>query len=146
MEASSGGNRGASVTFINSENALSSFKQAEEKEVELWSLLENQITDGGIYSPEISKSILHKNYPNPFNPTTTISFSIPEQSKIQIMIYNIKGQKVKTVTNESFDKGNHFVVWNGVDDSGKSVSSGVYFYNLNVNGKSNSIKRCLLLK
>jgi len=146
MEASSGGNRGASVTFINSENALSSFKQAEEKEVELWSLLENQITDGGIYSPEISKSILHKNYPNPFNPTTTISFSIPEQSKIQIMIYNIKGQKVKTVTNESYDKGIHSVVWNGVDDSGKSVSSGVYFYNLNVNGKSNSIKRCLLLK
>ncbi len=145
MEASSGGNR-ANVTFRNSENALSSVRQAEEREVALWGLLEGQITDGGIYSPEISKSILHRNYPNPFNPSTTISFSIPEQSKIQIMIYNIKGQKVKSVTNESFEKGNHSVVWNGVDDSGRNVSSGVYFYNLNVNGKSKAIKKCLLLK
>ena len=145
MEASSGGNR-ANVTFQNSNNALSSVKQAEEKEIELWDLLESQVTDGGIYSPEISKSILHRNYPNPFNPSTTISFSIPEQSKIQVLIYNIKGQKVKTVTNESFDKGNHSVVWNGVDDSGKNVSSGVYFYNLNVNGTSKAIKKCLLLK
>jgi tetratricopeptide (TPR) repeat protein len=145
IEASSGGNR-ANVTFQNSNNSLISVKQAKEREVELWGLLENQITDGGIYSPEISKSILHRNYPNPFNPSTTISFSIPEQSKIQIMIYNIKGQKVKTVTNESFDKGIHSVVWNGVDDSGRNVSSGVYFYNLSVNGKSKAIKKCLLLK
>ena len=86
------------------------------------------------------------NFPNPFSPSTTISFSIPEQSKIQIMIYNIKGQKVKTVTNESFDKGNHSVVWNGVDDSGRKVSSGIYFYKMNVNGKSKAIKKCLLLK
>jgi len=146
MEASSGGNRGASVTFRNSENALSSVKQAEEREVELWSLLENQITAGGIYSPEISNSILHKNYPNPFNPSTTISFSIPKESKVEITIYNIRGQKVRTVLKDNMGKGIYNTIWNGKDSSGKEVGSGVYFYKLNVDGKTCAIKKCLLLK
>ena len=92
------------------------------------------------------KPILNANYPNPFNPTTTISFSIPEESKVDLSIYNIKGQRVKSLVKESFESGNHSVVWNGVDDSGKSVGSGVYFYKLNVNGKSKLVKKCLLLK
>jgi parallel beta-helix repeat protein len=89
---------------------------------------------------------LHRNYPNPFNPTTTISFSIPEESKVDLIVYNIKGQKVKILIKNDLDKGNHSVVWNGIDESGKSVGSGVYFYQLNVNGKSESVKKCLLLK
>ncbi len=145
MEASSGGNR-ANVTFQNSDNALSSVKQAEEREVELWGLLEGQITEGGIYSPEISKAILHKNYPNPFNPTTMISFSILDESKVNLSIYNIKGQKVKTLVNESLVKGIHQVLWNGRNDNNRSVASGVYLYKLNVNGKDYSVKKCLMLK
>jgi hypothetical protein len=89
---------------------------------------------------------LHRNYPNPFNPTTTISFSIPEESKVELTVYNIKGQKVKTLVKNDLDKGNHLVSWNGIDESGKSVGSGVYFYKLNVNGKFESVKKCLLLK
>lgn len=85
-------------------------------------------------------------YPNPFNPTVNFEIKAEGYDNLQIEIYNIKGQMVKTVTNESFDKGNHSVVWNGVDDSGRKVSSGVYFYKLNVNGKSKAIKKCLLLK
>lgn len=96
---------------------------------------------------EIPKvATLHNNYPNPFNPTTTISFSIPNDSKVKLSVYNIKGQKVKTLTNEKFVRGNHSVIWNGVDESGKSVSSGVYFYKLDVNDKSASVKKCLMLK
>lgn len=86
------------------------------------------------------------NYPNPFNPTTTISFSIPDNSKIELSIYNIKGQKVKTLANSQFIKGNHSVIWNGDDESGQPVSSGLYFYKLNVNGKTEAVKKCLLLK
>ncbi|MBC8415875.1 MAG: T9SS type A sorting domain-containing protein, partial [Candidatus Cloacimonetes bacterium] len=89
---------------------------------------------------------LHRNYPNPFNPTTTISFSIPEESKVDLSVYNIKGQKVKSLVKESFESGNHSVIWDGNDDTGKPVSSGVYFYKLNVNGKSEAVKKCLLLK
>ncbi len=86
------------------------------------------------------------NYPNPFNPTTTISFSIPDESKIDLSVYNIKGHKIKSLVKESFDAGNHSIVWNGNDESGNSVSSGLYFYKLNVNGKTEAVKKCLLLK
>ncbi|MEA2095864.1 MAG: right-handed parallel beta-helix repeat-containing protein [Candidatus Cloacimonadota bacterium] len=89
---------------------------------------------------------LYQNYPNPFNPTTTISFSIPEESKIDLIVYNIKGQKVKTIANESFEMGNHAIIWNGDDESGEQVGSGIYLYKLNVNGKTEAVKRCLLLK
>jgi photosystem II stability/assembly factor-like uncharacterized protein len=85
-------------------------------------------------------------YPNPFNPSTTISFSIPNESKVELAVFNIKGQKVKILTNNEFNKGNHSVSWDGVDESGKPVSSGVYFYKLNVNGKSESVQKMLLLK
>ncbi len=88
---------------------------------------------------------LLSNYPNPFNPSTTISYSIPTESKVELTIYNIKGQKVKTLTNDKFDKGKHSVIWDGDDDSGKSVSSGIYFYKLK-SGKESSVKRMLLLK
>ena len=86
------------------------------------------------------------NYPNPFNPSTTIDFSLPEGGMIDVSIYNIKGQKVKTLINENMLQGNHQIEWHGKDESGNSVSSGVYFYHLNVDGKSKSIKKCLLLK
>ena len=87
-----------------------------------------------------------RTYPNPFNPTTTISFSIQEGSKIDLSVYNIKGQKIKTLANNEFIKGSHSIVWNGVDEFGKNVSSGVYLYKLNVNGKNEAMKKCLLLK
>ncbi|MCK4311924.1 MAG: T9SS type A sorting domain-containing protein [Candidatus Cloacimonetes bacterium] len=86
------------------------------------------------------------NYPNPFNPTTTISFSIPKESKIDLSVFNIKGHKIKSLLKESIEAGIHSVIWNGVDESGKPVSSGVYFYKLSVNGKSKAVKKCLLLK
>ena len=85
-------------------------------------------------------------YPNPFNPTTTISFSIPEESKVELYIYNIKGQKLKNLKKDIYDKGVHSVIWNGEDDKSNSVSSGVYLYKLNVNGKIEIVKKCLLLK
>jgi len=91
-------------------------------------------------------AVLNGNYPNPFNPKTTISFSISDESTVDLIIYNIKGQKIKTLVNNDLDKGNHSVVWNGIDESGKIVSSGVYFYKLSVNGKSKSVKKCLILK
>ncbi|MCD4817628.1 MAG: T9SS type A sorting domain-containing protein [Candidatus Cloacimonetes bacterium] len=94
--------------------------------------------------PEVSK--LLGNYPNPFNPTTKISFSIPEESKVELTVFNIKGQKVRYLAKEQYSKGNHSVIWNGEDDLGKLVSSGTYFFKLNVYGKTIAVKKCLLLK
>lgn len=94
--------------------------------------------------PNIKSQI--SNYPNPFNPSTTIEFTIQNDSKVELTIYNLKGQKINTLAHNVFDKGDHSIIWNGVDESGKSVSSGLYFYKLNVNGKTESVKKCLLLK
>ncbi len=86
------------------------------------------------------------NYPNPFNPETNISYSIPEDANVEISIYNIKGQKVKTLLNEQVLKGNHNVIWNGVDDNNRSVGSGVYFYKLKADNKTISVNKCVLIK
>lgn len=86
------------------------------------------------------------NFPNPFNPTTTIKFSIQNDSKVELSIFNIKGQKIKTLAQYEFTKGNHSIIWNGDDNFGNSVSSGVYLYKLIVNGKTVAMKKCLLLK
>ena len=95
---------------------------------------------------EQNKTILLKNYPNPFNPSTKISFSINEESNVNLTIYNTKGQKIMEVANNVFDEGNHSIMWKGVDELGNSVSSGVYLYKLNVNGKTESVKKCILMK
>jgi hypothetical protein len=73
---------------------------------------------------------LNQNYPNPFNPETTINFQLPENSNVQLAVYNLKGQKVKTLVNGTLNPGNHSVIWYGKDNNGKSVSSGIYFYKL----------------
>ena len=94
--------------------------------------------------PEIFSSLI--NYPNPFNPTTMISFAISNDSYIELTIYNIKGQKIKTLTKNEFNKGNYSIIWNGDNENGEPVGSGVYLYKLNVNDKTEAMKKCLLLK
>ena len=97
-------------------------------------------------SQSSTESFFMTNCPNPFNLKTTVSFSIPKESNVEISIYNIKCQKINTITNEIYPKGNHQVNWNGDDESGNNVGLGIYFYKLNVNGKTVIVKKCLLLK
>ena len=85
------------------------------------------------------------NYPNPFNPTTTIAFSLSTDSDVSINIYNIKGQKVKQLVKEQLEAGKHSVNWSGKDNSGKSVASGIYFYKIST-GKDTDLRKMLLLK
>lgn len=104
----------------------------------------NQISDEIIsITPQLS------NYPNPFNPSTTISFSLNTETAVntEIIICNLKGQKVKTFSNLQINKSpNQQITWNGDNDNGKPVSSGVYFYKLKVGNKTKAVKKCLLLK
>ncbi len=86
------------------------------------------------------------NHPNPFNPSTTIKFSLHNYSEVNLTIYNIKGQKIKTLINSEIDKGNQSINWNGDDKNNEPVTSGVYLYKLDVNGKTEAMKKCLLLK
>ena len=92
-----------------------------------------------------AKFTLTGNYPNPFNPSTTISYSIPSDGNVELTVYNIKGQKVKTLINGTQPTGVYNVTWNGKDDNDRSVSSGLYFYKLRSSGKT-AVKKMLLLK
>ena len=73
---------------------------------------------------------LFQNFPNPFNPTTTISYNLPEDTEVNLKIYNLFGQEVRTLVNEAQSAGSKSVVWNGKDASGRIVSSGLYIYRL----------------
>ncbi|MBN2829515.1 MAG: T9SS type A sorting domain-containing protein [Candidatus Cloacimonetes bacterium] len=84
------------------------------------------------------------NYPNPFNPETTINFSIPKESKVTLTIYNIKGQQVATLVNEVMNSGNNQILWRGLDGKGNKVTSGVYFYKLTTFEKTLTNKMLLL--
>jgi flagellar hook assembly protein FlgD len=92
-----------------------------------------------------SNFTLDQNYPNPFNPTTEIEYSVAASGNFSVNIYNILGQKVRTLVNEFHSIGNYKTQWNGLDDSGQQVGSGIYFYSLN--GKNvNLTKKMILLK
>ncbi len=84
------------------------------------------------------------NYPNPFNPTTTISFTLPAGGMVEISVYNTRGQLVRTLVNDRLDAGDHQVVWNGDNENGATLSSGVYLYRVSVNGKTTTGKMLML--
>ncbi|MDA3812758.1 MAG: M14 family zinc carboxypeptidase [Candidatus Cloacimonetes bacterium] len=91
------------------------------------------------------KTELTGNYPNPFNPTTTISFSTKEAGQVSLNIYNMKGQLVKTLVNEHLEAAYHDVVWDGKDNSNKPISSGIYFYKMRSNNYT-ATKKMILMK
>ena len=88
--------------------------------------------------------MLFQNYPNPFNPTTTIRYDLPKSSKVTLTIYNNLGQEVITLIQEQQTAGEKSVVWDGKDNLGKQVSSGVYFYQLKAGNFLESRKMVLI--
>ena len=88
---------------------------------------------------------LFQNYPNPFNPTTTIIYGLPRRSNVTLEIYNIEGQLVARVRHENQQAGYHEIRWNGVNQSGRRVASGIYVYRLRA-GEFVETKKMLLLK
>ncbi|MCK5052229.1 MAG: choice-of-anchor D domain-containing protein [Candidatus Cloacimonetes bacterium] len=107
------------------------------------------VTSGNDFDLIPTITELTGNYPNPFNPTTNINFSLKADSRVSLMIYNVRGQKVRTLVNDNMQAGYHSIVWDGRDDSGKSVSSGVYFNGFDaadIAGDYTSVKKMILLK
>jgi hypothetical protein len=87
---------------------------------------------------------LSQNSPNPFNPTTTIAYAIPQAGDVKISVFNILGQNVKDLVDGYMPAGNHQVVWDGKDHSGAAVASGVYFYKISAKDYSDTKKMVLL--
>jgi len=88
---------------------------------------------------------LGQNYPNPFNPVTKMNFALPRTGDVSIVIYNLMGQQIRTLVSENMEYGFHTVTWNGLDQLGRPVSSGVYFSELRARGFRQT-KKMLMLK
>lgn len=86
-----------------------------------------------------------QNYPNPFNPSTTIVYQLPKTSDVRVRIYDINGQLVKELLNETQPEGEHRIMWNGTNEKNMSVVSGVYIYTVSNNEQIVS-KQMILLK
>ena len=109
------------------------------------------VSEGEDIDLSLARSELLGNYPNPFNPETTIRFNVgnafirSESIHISIDIYNIRGQKVRSLLDGLYESGSHTVVWDGKDDNGQELGSGVYLYRM-VAGEERSVRRMVLLK
>ncbi|MBW6516456.1 MAG: immune inhibitor A [Candidatus Cloacimonetes bacterium] len=95
--------------------------------------------------PVVYEFRLRQNYPNPFNPVTNIAFTLPQQERVELKIFNIKGELVKTLINDTMDTGDHTVQWYGNNNQNRKVSSGIYFYSIQA-GQYRDIKKAVLLK
>ena len=93
-----------------------------------------------ITPPDISIS----NYPNPFNPSTTINFAIPRSDNVKVAVFNIKGQQVDIILDDFVEAGQHTIAWNGTNSKGRRVSSGIYFTRLTSGNESRFLKMLLL--
>ena len=89
---------------------------------------------------------LADNFPNPFNPVTTIQYALPQAADVELTVYNVVGQSVRTLVAEHQSAGRYVLEWDATDDSGHSLSSGMYFYRLQADGAFHEVKKMLLLK
>tara|TARA_B100000809_G_C15049732_1_gene498533 strand:- start:296 stop:1057 length:762 start_codon:yes stop_codon:yes gene_type:complete len=100
----------------------------------------------GVDEPTLpNQFVLNQNYPNPFNPTTEIAFSMDKAADVSLTIYNVLGQKVRVLENASLEAGTHTYKWDGSDELGQSVSTGVYMYTLS-DGAESFTKKMALMK
>jgi hypothetical protein len=101
------------------------------------------LTIDGDLIPEVFA--LHQNYPNPFNPITTIQYDLPDQSQVEIIIFDIMGREVKILVNQKQDFGFKSVVWDATNNLGQPVSAGMYLYRISA-GDFHQVKKMILLK
>jgi hypothetical protein len=108
-----------------------------------------------VYNTNVSSSMmetdpaldfkLHQNFPNPFNPSTTIRFNLFQPERIKLEILNINGEVIRTLIDREFSPGQHELIWDGLDSNGNKVSSGVYFYRL-ISSDKELTKKMILIK
>ena len=97
------------------------------------------------YAQIPTEFVLDQNYPNPFNPSTTIRYGLPEEANVSLVIYDVRGQVVQTITSDHQTAGWYDVVWNGHTSNGKTISTGIYFARL-VAGDYSQVVKMLYLK
>ena len=109
-------------------------------------VFEENLSDADVNLPHSLKKNYLKNYPNPFNPETTIQFTLSKQDIVEINIYNVKGQLIKKFEKQTYPGGDNQIIWNGTDNSGKILSSGIYLYQIKTDNGLSEASKMLLLK
>ena len=134
------------------------FRSLREIEDSYIEILNGELRDGnyGLNSLDTPVSVriqtrpevyaLRNNYPNPFNPETTLKYDLPDAGDVKLEVYNMLGQVVRTLVNERQTAGRYAVQWDATNDRGQSMSSGIYFYRVQVGGEFTDVKKMLLLK
>ena len=124
---------------------LKDFRLNENAVIDVASAAEISLSVLGIDDQMPSKFALHNNYPNPFNPETTIRFDIPEETMVKLIIYDVSGKEVNVLTAGTLKAGFYRIRWNGKDHSGHGVSAGMYLYHIDA-GEFSDTKKLILLK
>ena len=109
------------------------------------SLPKEKQTKDGITNSLPKEFALSQNYPNPFNPETQIRYQLPADCFVTLIIYNMLGQRIRTLVNQKQPAGSYTVHWDGKDDNGMMVASGLYLYKLNAD-RFNKLKKMVLLR
>ena len=134
------------------------FRVKEDVEEGLIAIIEAQLSDArsGLNAPALPEPVpvkilpaaygLQANYPNPFNPKTTIRYQLPEAADVKLEIYSASGQRVRTLVDERRSAGRYAVQWDAFDDDGRPQASGLYFYRLQAGSEFRQIRKMLLLK
>ena len=115
------------------------------KTVELLALEETDIRQMNISAAIPATYELDQNFPNPFNPTTTIRFGLPEASEVTLKVFNVRGQLVRTLASGNMEAGYHQIQWDATNENGVEVGSGMYFYQIQA-GQFQRVKKMLLMK
>lgn len=132
---------GATVTFIDESNSDNKYSDITDDKGNY----EIDLTEPTKVGENVPNAFsLGQNYPNPFNPATTIPFTLKSPDHVSLIIYNIMGQKIATVIYDYKSAGNHTVTWDGMDDQGNHVSAGIYLYRFKA-GRYTETKKMLLL-
>jgi hypothetical protein len=122
-------------------------KKSDNEIVQVTHLARKDAPSANVSHEELQPSgfSLKQNYPNPFNSGTTISYTLPEKSDVQIIIYSLLGQPVRTLVNSNTHSGFHTVSWDGKDNNGDTLSGGIYLYRIRT-ANFTAVRKMLLLK
>jgi hypothetical protein len=148
-ETVSDGGLGLNLVFRTKQEIESSYIELTSGALQDGSYGLNRITSPVSIRVETRPEVyaLEDNYPNPFNPETTIKYQLPEAGQVTLEVYNMLGQVVKTLVNNQFQNaGRYSLQWDATNNSGQPLSSGVYFYRILAGGEFQSHKKMLLLK
>ncbi len=131
------------IELLDSEDQYRAFAELEVYSTPLISASLDGLFGAGFKASEVipTNYALRQNYPNPFNPETMIVFDLPEEAKVTLEVYNLMGQSVKTLVNDKKVAGRYQIMWDGSDEKGVAVASGVYFYQIKAVGKSNTFSK-----